>query len=144
MLFGYASVVDELDEKLYAMEVITNGIIPDRWRHTRHPPNAAEMQSTSILRVRITAGSGKVRTGTADLDNKKDLEDADLRSRVWTGVIPMYTTLGEPVPRGDNLVAELPQHLKDFIKDSNEEARAYAFDAIDIEAPKKKHDGDDE
>jgi len=143
VLFGYATVVDELQEKLYAMEVITDGIVPDRWRNTRNPPNAAEMQSTSILRVRIESGSAKVRTGSANLDKKGDLEDAELKSRVWTGIIPMYVTLGEPVPRGDNLVSELPNYLRDFVKDSNEDAKAYAFDCINVEVPKKAHNDDD-
>jgi nitroimidazol reductase NimA-like FMN-containing flavoprotein (pyridoxamine 5'-phosphate oxidase superfamily) len=143
VLFGYATVVDNLEEKLYAMEVITNGIIPDRWRNTRTPPNAAEMQSTSILCVKVTTGSGKVRTGSADLDKKYDLDDEDLVKRVWTGVIPMYTTLGEPVPRGDNRVTELPKYLRDFMKESNGDAKTYAYDAINIEVPKKKQDDDD-
>jgi len=142
VLFGYATVVDKLEEKLYAMEVITNGIIPDRWRNTRTPPNAAEMQSTSILRVKVATGSAKIRTGSADLDKKYDLDDEDLVKRVWTGVIPMYTTLGEPVPRGDNHVTELPDYLRDFVKESNEDAKTYAYDAINIEVPKKKQEDD--
>ncbi|RYC54899.1 hypothetical protein CHU98_g11312, partial [Xylaria longipes] len=49
VLFGHASVVADAEEKLWAMELITNGVVRDRYRHTRVPPNNAEMQSTSVL-----------------------------------------------------------------------------------------------
>lgn len=46
-------------DKNNRMELITNSVVRDRWRHTRVPPNGAEMQSTSILRVKIAGGSAK-------------------------------------------------------------------------------------
>jgi hypothetical protein len=45
--------VEDVDEKLWAMELITNSVVPDRWKHTRVPPNNAEMQSTQILKVKV-------------------------------------------------------------------------------------------
>jgi hypothetical protein len=60
ILHGYATPVTEVDEKLWAMERITNSVVADRWDNTRVPPNKTEMTSTQILKVRIATASAKV------------------------------------------------------------------------------------
>lgn len=64
------------------MELITNSVVPDRWKHTRVPPNAAEMQSTQILKVKIDSGSAKVREGVP-IDEKGDLGNMEVLGSVW-------------------------------------------------------------
>lgn len=64
------------------MELITNSVVPDRWRHTRIPPNAAEMQSTQIIKVKIDSGSAKVREGVPN-DEKVDLGNKEVLGTVW-------------------------------------------------------------
>ncbi len=137
-VFGYATLVATTEEKLWAMEQITNSVLSNRWPHTRLPPDSAEMQSTSILRVRVVGGSGKVRVG-GPRDERKDLERIDgVRERVWTGTIPVWEVLGDPVAyegveSGDgkaNLVGEVPGHVWDFVKSRKEEAERYAREAV--------------
>ncbi len=137
ILFGHATLVTSVPEKLYAMELITNSIVPQRWTHTRTPPNAAEMQSTSVLRVRISAGSAKVRTGGPH-DEKADMEDGGLVERVWTGVVPVYSVLGEPVAGGYNKLEEVPEYLEGWRGEVNKEAETYAREAVGREVEKKK------
>src|SRR5947209_20230698 len=60
VVFGTAEPVTDREEKLWAMEKITNGVVAGRWSETRVPPDEAEMQSTQILRVAIAAASAKV------------------------------------------------------------------------------------
>lgn len=95
VLFGHAAVVTDDDERLYAMQLITDSIVPGRWKHTRVPPNAGEMQSTAVLRVRIAGGSAKIRAGPPH-DSPGDMADEAMRARVWAGVLPMHTTLARP------------------------------------------------
>lgn len=38
ILNGYATPVVDIPEKLWAMEKITNGVVPDRWNNSRVPP----------------------------------------------------------------------------------------------------------
>lgn len=38
VLHGYATQVTQTEEKVWAMERITNGVVPDRWENTRVPP----------------------------------------------------------------------------------------------------------
>src|ERR1700735_5645248 len=59
VLFGHATLVTDVEEKLWAMELITNSVVPDRWRNTRVPPIAAEMQSTQILKIVVESASSK-------------------------------------------------------------------------------------
>lgn len=128
VLFGHATLVEDRDEKLYAMELITNGVVPDRWRHTRLPVTGAELQSTSLLRVKIASGSAKIRDGNAS-DDRHDLEDQELVDRAWTGVLPVHQAVGEPVPSSYNTKADLPGHVQEFSRDFSVESKEYSEQA---------------
>ncbi|KAF2435924.1 hypothetical protein EJ08DRAFT_295491 [Tothia fuscella] len=137
VIHGYGTIVDNDKEKLWAMEVITNSVVPDRWANSRIPPDAAEMQSTRILKVKIAAASGKVREGVPN-DEKKDLKREDVLNKVWTGVIPVYETLGEPQPGPYNRVKEPPEHVEEYIAHTNEVNERYSYDAAHKPAPEKR------
>ena len=122
VLFGHATLVEDPEEKRYAMQLITDGVVPGRWKDTRLPPNAAEMQSTSILKVKIASGSAKVREDYCS-DEKHDMEDAEARAAHWTGVVPVYQTIGEPMPSSYNNDIAVPEYLRDYIKDFNQESK---------------------
>lgn len=128
VLFGYAKLVTAADERLWAMELITNSVVPGRWGNTRVPPTGGELSSTSILRVKVVSASGKIREGGPH-DEKKDLHNEELTARVWTGVVPMWETLGEPVAGTPDRVKELPEYLEAFIRTGNERDERYAKDA---------------
>lgn len=128
-LHGTATMVEDPAEKLYAMELITNSVVPGRWEHTRIPPDEAEMNSTSILKMKVTSASAKVRTGPPS-DDRKDNERPGLRDKVWTGVVPVFETLGTAVPSLDNSVVEVPKHVSDFIGKRNSAERTYAEGAV--------------
>ncbi|EXJ84740.1 hypothetical protein A1O3_05411 [Capronia epimyces CBS 606.96] len=128
VVYGYATIVTDVAEKLWAMEQVTNSVVRDRWRFTRLPPDNAEMQSTSILRVSVVGGSGKIRVG-GPRDEQKDLVRDDLRDTVWTGVVPVYEHLGEPVPHKENRVKDVPAHVLEYVKDTREANAKYAADA---------------
>lgn len=125
VLHGYAKLVTDEEEKLWAMKLITNSVVADRWDNTRVPPDRAEMSSTVILRVDVVDGSGKIRSGPPG-DERKDTERDDVTGRVWTGVIPVYETFGVPVASEGNRVSEVPGHIAEFITKRNEQNRALA------------------
>lgn len=127
VLFGYATAVEDVDERLYAMELITNSVVPNRWKNTRVPPNNTEMQSTSILRVKITAGSAKIRTGPPN-DDKNDRENKEVIDRVWSGVVPCYQTVADPMPGPYNQV-EVPPYLAEFVTDFNGNSKEQSAEA---------------
>lgn len=134
VVFGHAHPVENQEEKMYAMELITNSVVPDRWRNSRLPPTSAEMQSTSILKVKIASASIKFRDGGVN-DDKHDLENEEALNSVWTGVVPVYTVMGDPIPGPYNRV-DLPQYASEFFKEFNEENKTQALEA----ARKEKSD----
>ena len=106
------------------MQTITNSVVSERWENTRIPPDGAEMASTNILRVRIVSGSGKIRQGGPH-DDKKDTERKDLTDSVWTGVIPMWQQMGDPIPAPGNDKV-LPEYIQDFVSSTSDMSRANA------------------
>ena len=67
VLHGVATLVTDTAEKLWAMELITNSVCPGRYQNSRVPPDAAEMSSTQIMRMKVDSGSAKVREGISTL-----------------------------------------------------------------------------
>ncbi|KAL2262054.1 hypothetical protein VTK26DRAFT_2617 [Humicola hyalothermophila] len=136
VLFGHASAVTDPAEKLWALQLITDGVVPGRWRNSRVPPNAAELGSTSVLRVRVKTASAKVRAGGPH-DERGDMEDEAVRERVWTGVVPVWSVMGEPVEAGYNRVEGVPGYLEEWRTEMNKDAEAYAKEnAVDKAEPR--------
>ena len=96
VLFGKAQMVEDPDEKLWALELMTDGAVRGRWVHSRLPPANAEIVSTSVVRVRVEGGSAKSRVG-GPVDVKKDLEREEGVGRVWTGESVLVIRWGEEV-----------------------------------------------
>ena len=125
VLHGYATVVEDANEKLFAMELLTNTVVSDRWANSRTPPDKAEMQSTTMLRVKIVSGSGKVRDGGVG-DEVKDKSRDDVTEKVWIGVVPVWETFGQPIPSPVNKVEKVPEHISSYITKTNEKNETYA------------------
>lgn len=128
IVFGHASIVTDPGEKLYAMHLVTNSVLPARYENSRSPPDSAELSSTSILRVNIVSGSGKIRSGGPH-DDKKDTSREDITSSTWTGVVPVYETLGEPVAAPTNKVGVLPGYIREYVEETTGGNERYARQA---------------
>ncbi|GBF65666.1 hypothetical protein TMEN_8384 [Trichophyton mentagrophytes] len=134
VLHGYGVPVTDEDEKNYAMKLITDGVVAKRWDNSRTPPTAGEFQSTTILRVKIVAGSGKVRDGEVS-DEKQDIDSMEVKEKVWSGIVPVWQTFGEPVPSSTNMVKEVPAYLKEYVSKVTEENKKHAYAAMKLPAP---------
>jgi nitroimidazol reductase NimA-like FMN-containing flavoprotein (pyridoxamine 5'-phosphate oxidase superfamily) len=143
VLQGHATIVDDVDEKIWAMKLITNSVVPDRYENTRVPPDGAEMQSTRILKMRISGASGKVREGCPE-DERKDLKREDVLDAVWTGVVPVYERLADPVPGPYNRVQKVPEHVRVFVEGENGRREKYAIEAANKPAPLKRKKKEEE
>lgn len=134
VLHGYAKLVTDDEEKLWAMKLITNSVVADRWDNSRVPPDKAEMSSTVILKVKVVDGSGKIRDGSVS-DERKDKDNNEVTGRIWTGVVPVWETFGQPVPSAENKITEVPEHITSFIANKNAQNRALAEGAIKVDLP---------
>ena len=54
------------------------------------------------------------------------------------GVVPVYETLGEPVPNSNNKVEEVPEYLSEYIKERNGGEKRYAEECVRMEQVKKR------
>lgn len=127
VVHGYAKLLTDPAERLYALERLTDAVVPERWTNARSPPTDAELKSTAVVRVRIETASAKVRRG-GPKSSKGDIGDESVRGRVWTGVVPVKTVLGEPVPARENVVS-LPAYLRTWVEEENERAAKQAEQA---------------
>jgi nitroimidazol reductase NimA-like FMN-containing flavoprotein (pyridoxamine 5'-phosphate oxidase superfamily) len=82
------------DEKLHALEVLTEHLLPGRWAELR-APRTKELAATSVLRVPLDEWSVKVGDGFPD-DPDEDLDEP-----VWAGVVPMRVAYDDPVDAPD-------------------------------------------
>lgn len=94
VVFGNATEVVDVQEKLHALEVLTNHVLPGRWDEARQP-NTVEFTQTMVLKLGLDEASAKVRVGPPHDDEE------DLSMDVWAGVIPMSIVAGEPVDDPD-------------------------------------------
>jgi len=89
VILGEATLVGEEKEKMEAMRLLVEHIIPGRWEDCRQP-NDKEMKATTILEIPIDEASAKVRVGPASDD------DDDYALPHWAGVIPTSEVTGTP------------------------------------------------
>src|SRR5881392_324250 len=90
VILGKAMLVDDPEEKLAALRILSEHIIPGRWDDARQP-NERELKATSVLRLPIEEFSAKVRTGPP-IDDEEDYSFP-----TWAGVIPLEIAAGEPI-----------------------------------------------
>jgi nitroimidazol reductase NimA-like FMN-containing flavoprotein (pyridoxamine 5'-phosphate oxidase superfamily) len=87
---GNATLIDDPNEKLVALQSFTEKILKGRWNDARQP-NEKELKATSILKLSLTEVSAKVRVG----DVEDDADDYALS--VWAGIIPFRTVVDPPI-----------------------------------------------
>jgi uncharacterized protein len=96
VILGKAALVDDPQEKIEALRLLSEHIIPGRWADARQP-NERELKATSVLRLPIEEFSAKVRTGPP-IDDEEDYSFP-----TWAGVVPLETVARPPIndPRLD-------------------------------------------
>jgi hypothetical protein len=90
IVLGKAVLVDDAEEKIAALRLLSEHIIPGRWADARQP-NERELKATSVLRLRIEEFSAKVRKGPVVDD------EADYSFPTWAGVVPLEMVAGSPI-----------------------------------------------
>ncbi len=110
VVLGKATLVDDPQEKLEALRLLSEHIIPGRWDDSRQP-NAIELKQTSVLRLPIEEFSAKVRLGPA-IDDEEDYSFP-----TWAGVIPLELTAGAPIDDSRLLPGqEAPEYARHYTR----------------------------
>ena len=90
VVLGTAVAVEDLQEKLEALQRLSEHILPGRWEESRQP-NPKELKQTLVMRLPITEFSAKVRLGPP-IDDEEDYAFP-----TWAGVIPLEMVAGVPI-----------------------------------------------
>ena len=113
VIFGKGELVEE-NEKMKALEIVSDQIIPNRWNEARLP-TSKELKATKLIKVKIEEASAKIRTGPPGDDKE------DYALDIWAGIIPMHTKPLEPLD--DPLLKkgiQVPASVKRFVKDNSD------------------------
>jgi nitroimidazol reductase NimA-like FMN-containing flavoprotein (pyridoxamine 5'-phosphate oxidase superfamily) len=96
VILGTAQAVNDPGEKLQALHLLSEHILPGRWAEARQP-NERELKATLVMRLPITEFSAKVRQGPPMDD------EPDYAFPIWAGVVPLQTVAGAAIndPRLD-------------------------------------------
>jgi uncharacterized protein len=110
VILGTARAVTDAKERLEALRLLSEHILPGRWAESRQP-NEKELKATSILQLPIKEFSAKVRQGPA-IDDEHDYSFA-----TWAGVVPLNLVAGEPID-DDRLMPGLkvPEYARTYTR----------------------------
>jgi len=110
VVLGKATLVDDPEEKIEALQLLSEHILPGRWADARRP-NERELKATSVLRLPIEEFSAKVRVGPP-IDDEEDYSFP-----TWAGVVPLEMKAGTPIddPRLDR-VRDVPTYARHYTR----------------------------
>jgi nitroimidazol reductase NimA-like FMN-containing flavoprotein (pyridoxamine 5'-phosphate oxidase superfamily) len=91
VILGTAVAVINTKEKIEALRLLSEHILPGRWVESRQP-NERELKATLVMRLPIEEFSAKVRQGPPVDDEE------DYAFPTWAGVIPLEMVAGKPIP----------------------------------------------
>jgi hypothetical protein len=113
VVFGKGRLIESGEEKLDALERLSDHVIPGRWDDARKP-NGKEMKATQVASVDIAEFSVKARNGPPS----DDLEDYQLP--IWAGVVPIKQSY-QPPENDPRLEMELavPDYARDYDRRAN-------------------------
>ncbi len=81
-VFGSVRLIEDPDEKLHALRVISECTMPGRWDELR-APHENELKMTGVIALSIESASAKISTGMPED------EDEDYEIPIWAGVLPL-------------------------------------------------------
>lgn len=90
VVFGRGRLIEEQQEKLDALAILTERLMPGRWADTRQP-TLQELKGTFVVEIEIESASAKTRTGPANDDEE------DYALPMWAGVLPVHMSWGQPI-----------------------------------------------
>jgi nitroimidazol reductase NimA-like FMN-containing flavoprotein (pyridoxamine 5'-phosphate oxidase superfamily) len=105
MVLGSCTVLTGA-EKLAALELVTEHLLPGRWTEARHP-SRKELNATLVLALPLDETSVKISDGPPS-----DVPE-DVHLPIWAGTVPLREAFGRPVPAPDlEYEVDVPGYVK--------------------------------
>lgn len=89
VLFGKTELVTDADEKLEALEIVTEQVISGRWNEVALGTDK-QLQATLVVKFTIESASVKIRQGGPAGDEQEETD-------MWSGYIPLKLTADKPI-----------------------------------------------
>jgi uncharacterized protein len=89
VLFGKATIIEDYDERIEALKIITENIIKGRWNEVPIG-NENEIKATMLIKIKIDSASAKIRNGCPQGDEEQTNE-------TWSGQIPLVMKALDPI-----------------------------------------------
>jgi nitroimidazol reductase NimA-like FMN-containing flavoprotein (pyridoxamine 5'-phosphate oxidase superfamily) len=112
VILGEARRIDDREEKLEALRVIVDHVIPGR-SHDVRGPSDKELAATEVVALDLREASAKIRSGPP-IDGP---EDRALPT--WSGELPLSMHTGIPVP-ADGSIGPLPSYVTHYHRPSHD------------------------
>lgn len=110
ILFGRGTLIESSEEKMRALELLTEKVMPGRWVDVRLPAKN-ELKATSVVAISIDLGSAKIRQGPPVDD------EADLQLQIWAGIVPLGQQVRNPI--GDQQLRtdiQVPDYIQRYVE----------------------------
>ena len=88
VLFGKATLVEDENERIEGMKIITENVIKGRWNEV-NLGTEAQLKATMVIKFKIEKASAKIRSGGP-------LGDEEINDEVWSGEIPLAMKALQP------------------------------------------------
>jgi hypothetical protein len=111
VILGQARQVDDREEKLEALRLIVDHVIPGRSDDVRGPSDK-ELAATGVVALDLSEASAKVRTG-GPVDGPEDRPLA-----AWTGELPLSLSTGTAIP-DDYSIGAIPRYVTNYQRPGN-------------------------
>ena len=109
VIFGEARLLGD-DEKLSALDLISNSLIPGRVAEAR-PMTKKEAAATIIVAVKLDEASVKISV------NEVDDPEEDIDLGYWAGIVPLTRGVGDILPAdAESRTLPVPQSVKRFVE----------------------------
>jgi len=110
VIVGSPRVVTDNDERVKALDLIVDQVVPGRSQHLRDHTRK-EMAATVVLALPLYEASVKARTGGPG----DDAVDIGVET-IWAGVVPVSSQFSQPIPSDDlDSGVEIPEHISTML-----------------------------
>ena len=126
MIHGTCTPVKSKTAKRTVMRAVTNHIVANRWDEV-NPVASYQVSLVYVIKVSIDSLSVKTRTGPPGIQPRnREADGPDHDNPPWTGVIPVWEQMGQPVDSGLTPGAEVSENLREYIESRNKRQQSYA------------------
>lgn len=109
VLFGKAVLIEDENERIKGMKIITENIVKGRWDEVK-VGDESQLKATMVIKFTIEKASAKIR-------NEGPLGDDEMKEEVWSGYIPLAIKALQPIQDSKfGVILEMSDSVKNYLE----------------------------